>query len=241
VAGRPGVLRVLAGGVLAVPAVAAGRGLGGDRHRAADPGGRVGPDHLGDQRGLHDHRAHQHAAGARSTPQKESAGGVTPEPADHALGRSRGGFTTKIHLACEQGQNVMSLLLTAGQRGDSPQFQNVLDKINVPRMGAGRPRTRPERVRADKAYNSRANRAYLADAASPRPSPSPPTRSATARTAAEPEGVHPGSAPRTTELVTPSNAASTGSNATVEWPPGMTSSPSATRPASTSPSSTTGC
>jgi transposase len=45
-----------------------------------------------------------------------------------------GGFTTKIHLACEQGQNVMSLLLTAGQRGDSPQFQNVLDKINVPRM-----------------------------------------------------------------------------------------------------------
>jgi len=186
-------------------------------------------------------RAHQHAAGARSTPQKESAGGVTPEPADHALGRSRGGFTTKIHLACEQGQNVMSLLLTAGQRGDSPQFQNVLDKINVPRMGAGRPRTRPERVRADKAYSSRANRAYLADAASPRPSPSPPTRSATARTAAEPEGVHPGSAPRTTELVTPSNAASTGSNATVEWPPGMTSSPSATRPASTSPSSTTGC
>jgi Transposase DDE domain len=55
----------------------------------------------------------------------------------------------------------MSLLLTAGQRGDSPQFQNVLDKINVPRMGAGRPRTRPERVRADKAYSSRANRAYL--------------------------------------------------------------------------------
>jgi transposase len=106
-------------------------------------------------------RAHQHAAGARSTPQKESAGGVTPEPADHALGRSRGGFTTKIHLACEQGQNVMSLLLTAGQRGGSPQFQNVLDKINVPRMGAGRPRTRPERVRAYKAYSSRANRAYL--------------------------------------------------------------------------------
>jgi hypothetical protein len=61
-------------------------------------------------------RAHQHAAGARSTPQRGSAGGVTPEPADHALGRSRGGFTTKIHLACEQGQNVMSLLLTAGQR-----------------------------------------------------------------------------------------------------------------------------
>jgi transposase len=31
----------------------------------------------------------------------------------------------------------------------------------VPRLGAGRPRTRPDRVRADKAYSSRANRAYL--------------------------------------------------------------------------------
>jgi transposase len=106
-------------------------------------------------------RAHQHAAGARTIPQKEPAGGVTDEPADHALGRSRGGFSTKIHLACEQGQNVMSLLLTAGQRGDSPQFRNVLEKISVPRIGAGRPRTRPDRVRADKAYSSRANRAYL--------------------------------------------------------------------------------
>ncbi|MFF0572981.1 IS5 family transposase [Streptosporangium saharense] len=101
-------------------------------------------------------RAHQHAAGARSAPRKEPAGGVVPEPADHALGRSRGGFTTKIHLACEQGQKVMSLLVTAGQRGDSPQFRNVLEKINVPRIGSGRPRTRPDRVRANNAYSSRA-------------------------------------------------------------------------------------
>jgi transposase len=55
----------------------------------------------------------------------------------------------------------MSLLVTAGQRGDSPQFQAVLEAISVPRLGAGRPRTRPDRVRADKAYSSRANRAYL--------------------------------------------------------------------------------
>jgi transposase len=31
----------------------------------------------------------------------------------------------------------------------------------VPRTGPGRPRTRPDKVRADKAYGSRANRAYL--------------------------------------------------------------------------------
>ncbi|GAA4570870.1 hypothetical protein GCM10023193_58380 [Planotetraspora kaengkrachanensis] len=68
-------------------------------------------------------------------------------------------MTTKIHLSCEQ--KVTSLLVTAGQRGDSPQFQPVLEVISVPRMGAGRPRKRPDRGRADRAYGSRANRAYL--------------------------------------------------------------------------------
>lgn len=108
-------------------------------------------------------RAHQHAAGARTQPelQKEPPGGVEDEPADHALGRSRGGWTTKLHLACEQGRKPLSMLLTAGQRGDSPQFTRVLARIRVPRPDGGRPRTRPERVLADKAYSSRANREYL--------------------------------------------------------------------------------
>jgi transposase len=108
-------------------------------------------------------RAHQHAAGARRQPdqQKEPPGVSAAEPVDHALGRSRGGLTTKVHLACEQGQKPMSMLLTAGQRGDSPQFVAVLDGIRVPRPAGGRPRTTPDRVLADKAYTSKANRAYL--------------------------------------------------------------------------------
>lgn len=55
----------------------------------------------------------------------------------------------------------MSLLVTAGQCGDSPQFAVVIEQIRVARVGSGRPRTRPDRVLADKAYSSRANRAYL--------------------------------------------------------------------------------
>jgi Transposase DDE domain len=55
----------------------------------------------------------------------------------------------------------MSIVITAGQRGDSPQFEAVLGRVRVPRLGSGRPRTRPRRVRADKAYASRKNRAYL--------------------------------------------------------------------------------
>ncbi|WP_344895986.1 IS5 family transposase [Streptosporangium longisporum] len=108
-------------------------------------------------------RAHQHAAGASRTAdrQAEPPGGVETEPGDHALGRSRGGLSTKLHLACEQGQKLLSLVLTAGQRGDAPQFEAVMAAIKVPRVGPGRPRTRPDRVRADKAYSSQAIRSHL--------------------------------------------------------------------------------
>ncbi len=98
-------------------------------------------------------RAHQDAAGARKQgePQKEPPGGVFAEPSDHGLGRSRGGFTTKLHPAVEQRQKRMSIVVTAGQCGDSPRFEPVLEKVRVPRIRPGRPRVRPDRVRADKA------------------------------------------------------------------------------------------
>jgi transposase len=91
-------------------------------------------------------RAHQHAAGARRQPdqQREPPSVAAVEPAGHALGRSRGGLTTKLHLACEQGQKPLSLLLTAGQRGDSPQCVAVLRRIRVPGppvVGRGPPPT----------------------------------------------------------------------------------------------------
>ena len=66
-----------------------------------------------------------------------------------------------MHLATEQAQKPLSLVVTAGQRGDSPQFQVVLGRVRVARVAGGRPRTRPDRVLADKAYSSRANRGYL--------------------------------------------------------------------------------
>jgi transposase len=52
-------------------------------------------------------------------------------------------------------------VITAGQRGDSPQFTTVLEGIRVPRLRGGQARTRPDRVLADKAYSCRHNRAYL--------------------------------------------------------------------------------
>ena len=37
----------------------------------------------------------------------------------------------------------------------------LLEQLRVPRIGRGRPRTRPRRLRGDKAYSSRANRSLL--------------------------------------------------------------------------------
>jgi transposase len=56
---------------------------------------------------------------------------------------------------------VLSLILTPGQYGDSPQLRRVPANIRIPRLGPGRPRTRPDSLAADKAYSSRVNRAYL--------------------------------------------------------------------------------
>ncbi|MGA5499365.1 IS5 family transposase [Streptomyces cinereoruber] len=99
-------------------------------------------------------RAHQHATGARKK------GLPTGEPADHAIGRSRGGLTTKIHLAADGNCRPLAFVLTAGQAGDAPAFTEVMARLRVPRR-VGRPRTRPDMVLADKAYSSRAIREHL--------------------------------------------------------------------------------
>lgn len=67
----------------------------------------------------------------------------------------------KYTWACEQGLKPLAILLSGGQAGDSPHFIAVLEQIEVPRLSHGRPRTRPDRVLADKAYSSHANRVYL--------------------------------------------------------------------------------
>jgi transposase len=85
---------------------------------------------------------------------------VVPRPRE-ALGRSRGGLSTKIHLAADQRCRPIIRLTSPGQHGDSPYFPRLLDTVRIRRRGPGRPRTRPGPVLADKAYSDRANRAYL--------------------------------------------------------------------------------
>ncbi|MFD8385893.1 transposase [Streptomyces sp. NPDC059679] len=134
----------------------------------------------------------------------------------------------------------MAVVVTAGQRGDSPQFEAVLGRVRVPRLGPGRPRTRPRRVRADRAYASRANRAYLRRRGTGAPSRTRPTRRATARSGALAVVGRRSSTPLTTARGMRSSAASIASRDTGRWPRAMTSWRSATRRPSSSRSSTSG-
>jgi transposase len=85
---------------------------------------------------------------------KKGGGGAAETACDEALGRSRGGLTTKLHLACDGTGRPLSVVLTPGQRHDSTQLGPVLDAIRVPRPGGrGRPRKRPDRLIGDKGYS----------------------------------------------------------------------------------------
>lgn len=94
-------------------------------------------------------RAHQHAAGARK------GGG------DEALGRSKGGFSTKLHLRTGGDGKPLVVLLTAGQRHEQTMFEPLMEAGQIKRVHGGRPRQRPKRVAGDKGYSSRRTRHYL--------------------------------------------------------------------------------
>ena len=94
----------------------------------ADAQGRVGWElHFLDSTVV---RAHQHAAGARKT-------GREPGAEDEALGRSRGGFTTKIHLRCEGYGKPVIFTVTGGQVHDTRQVSALISRGAIRRIGRG--------------------------------------------------------------------------------------------------------
>jgi transposase len=109
-------------------------------------------------------RAARRSTSARGAPSNDKNSGPEPligEPADHAIGRSRGGLTTKVHALTDGAGRVLVVLLTGGNVHDSPMFTQLMAALRVARTGPGRPRTRPDYLLADKGYSSRANRTLL--------------------------------------------------------------------------------
>jgi transposase len=77
------------------------------------------------------------------------------------LGRSRGGFGTKIHLAVDCSGVPLGVTLTPGQAADSPSCDRLLESVRLPKARGGRPRTKPRVVVGDKGYNSGRLRAWM--------------------------------------------------------------------------------
>src|SRR3981081_3976827 len=82
------------------------------------------------------------------------------EPADHAIGRSRGGLTTKIHALTDTTECPLAIRLTAGEAGDTPQLIPLLDEHAEACREAGVP-GRDFRLLADKAYSHPSSRTQL--------------------------------------------------------------------------------
>jgi len=73
------------------------------------------------------------------------------EPQDHALGYSRGGFSTKIHLLCDSQGTVVGIHLTAGQRHESRAFEPTMHRVYLHRRRGCR--RWPRRLAGDKGYS----------------------------------------------------------------------------------------
>jgi hypothetical protein len=79
---------------------------------------------------------------------------ATPDECDdHALGRSRVGYGTKIPLICEKGGKPIAAEVGTGQTHQSKFFERVLQKIAI-RAERGRLRKNPEKIAGDKGDSS---------------------------------------------------------------------------------------
>lgn len=79
--------------------------------------------------------------------------GDAAEPDDHALGRSRGGFGSKIHLVTDGSGLALAVLLTGGQAAEVPCLQALLAAVRSDRS--------PTYLIGDRAYSRRAARTWL--------------------------------------------------------------------------------
>jgi len=70
------------------------------------------------------------------------------EPPDHALGRSRGGWGTKLHLLCDRRGLPLGFFLTAGQKSECHAFAPLMGRVAAERVLCA-----PSKVVGDRAYS----------------------------------------------------------------------------------------
>lgn len=99
-------------------------------------------------------RAHRCAAGVTTTDPQE--------PADHALGRSQGGFGTKLHVVVSGNGIPLTVTATPGQAHESKEFENVVNSVPLtdfqcqesPLPSSTSNSRKPEAIAGDKGYSA---------------------------------------------------------------------------------------
>lgn len=77
------------------------------------------------------------------------------EPEDHALGRSRGGFSTKIHLICDAEGCPIHFELSGGQVHENTTLVDLLNGVDDEMTtGDGDPVAWPVAISGDKGYRA---------------------------------------------------------------------------------------
>ncbi len=153
------------------------------------------------------------------------------EPDDHAIGRSRGGLTTKIHALTDQREAPVAVRLTAGQAGDNPRLVPLLDDY----AAAGKEQgvsSRDFRLLATRRIRIRARVPNCAAEESNTQFLNAKTKSLGARPKDQQAVGRPHSTPTYTGCATPSSVASTGSSSGAASRLATTSTPSPTSAAS---------
>ena len=110
---------------------------------ASPASGTAGPDGKGRDAGLVESEL---GLGERTCQKGGEA--VGPNPTD------RGKPGSKHHLLTDGNGVPLAVLLTAANVHDSKVFEELIDAVGpIKRLGKGRPRKRPEKLHADKAYD----------------------------------------------------------------------------------------
>jgi transposase len=131
--------------------LAAALRVGGGRGLAPDP-----PGDLGAPGRRRTDRLEPSEPGQRQRPGKKGGQDIGPNPTD------RGKPGSKRHLLVDRNGIPLTVYLTAANVNDGTVFEDVLESMEpIKRPGPGRPRARPDKLHADKAYDSRRCRRYL--------------------------------------------------------------------------------
>lgn len=91
-----------------------------------------------------------------------SASGMIPQSEENdelnALGRSRGGYSTKLHVMTDAKGTLLAVTATGGQRHESTEFERLLENCE---LSLHRRSKRPDALAGDKGYSSGAIRQLI--------------------------------------------------------------------------------